>query len=179
MAIYNDIDGRFVSLKSCSIDDAEFTLSLRQNPSIARFIPMVDGNIDKQIKWIKSQRIEEGDYFFVVWDKSGKRIGTLGLYNIEEGTAEAGRLVMNGNSLQSLEAQILVFDFAFEVLKLKEVVSFIYFDNERALRFSSQFGGIAEEPKVYKENDRPMIKKHNTPETYYKARIKLLRYLYR
>lgn len=141
--VYNGtISGRYVELRSASENDSEFTLSIRKDPDFRKFFPQFDGNIEKQKIWIKQQQQKEGDYFFVVWDKEGKRIGTISIYNVKSGIAEGGRLAIHGNAFQCVEAQLLAFKFAFEYLKLEKVVSYIFKDNDRALRFSKQFGGV-------------------------------------
>lgn len=136
------IEGKYVNLKSASIDDAEFTRQIRQDPMFSKFIPQIKNSIEQQKNWIIQQRKKEGDYFFVVWDKESNRLGTISIYDVKDNHAEAGRLVMLGNAFQNIEAQFLSFRFAFDVLGLDYLISYIYEDNERALRFSEQFGGI-------------------------------------
>lgn len=173
------VAGRYVELRSATAEDAEFTLSIRQDPEFSKFLPRLDNTIEQQRNWIASQRNKPGDYFFVIWDKEGNRIGTISLYDVEGDVCESGRLAVRGNAFQSIEAQMLSFKFAFEELKLKEVVSYIYADNDRALRFNKQFGGVFYEPEVVNENDHPMIKAINTKEAYLEAEKKLGNMLYR
>lgn len=135
------IEGRYVNLKSADIDDAEFTREIRQDPMFSCFIPQIKNSIEQQRKWINQQREKEGDYFFVVWDKENNRLGTISIYDVEGNHAETGRLVMRGNAFQNIEAQLLSFQFAFDVLNLDYLISYIYQDNERAIRFDKQFGG--------------------------------------
>lgn len=142
--IYNEkISGRYVELCPALETDSEFTLAIRKDPEFSKFFPEFDSTVEKQREWIKKQQEKDDDYFFVVWDKEGKRIGTISIYNIRENTAEAGRLAIHGNAFQCIEAQLLAFKFAFEYLNLQSVTSYIFIDNERALRFSQQFGGVS------------------------------------
>ena len=69
-------------------------------------------------------------------------------------------------------------DFGFGILKMKEIISYIYSDNVRALRFSSQFGGFFDEKPIIR-NGREMIKKTNTLSSYQEARKRLVKVLYR
>lgn len=135
------IEGTYVNLKSVDIEDAEFTREIRQDPVFSSFIPQIQNSLEQQKNWIIQQRKKEGDYFFVVWDKENNRLGTISIYDVECNHAEAGRLVMRGNAFQNIEAQLLSFQFAFDVLGLDYLISYIYEDNERALRFNKQFGG--------------------------------------
>lgn len=146
--LYNGtLEGRYVELRSVTEADAEFTLKLRQKPEVIKFIPALKNTLEQQKVWITSQQQKKGDYFFVIWNKKGERIGTISLYNIKGNTCEGGRLVVQGNAFESIEAQLLSFKFAFEELRLSEVVSYIYADNERAIRFNKQFGGVLFEPE--------------------------------
>lgn len=134
------IRGSFVYLKSVDLDDASFTLSVRQNPSFTAFLPKLDISLDKQKEWISKQKEKKGDYFFVIFNNKGERIGTSGVYDVKNGSAETGRLTSIGNPLESLEAQYLSFVFAFDILKLKSTRCFVYKDNTKAIHLSEFFG---------------------------------------
>lgn len=136
------IEGKYVNLISATVDDAEFTRNIRMSPEFSQFFPSFNNTIEQQIEWIKKQREKEGDYFFVVWDKNENRIGTISIYNINGEQGESGRLVIKGNSFQSIEAQLLLFDFSFDVLHLSFVKSYTLANNERAFNYSMQFGGV-------------------------------------
>lgn len=152
MAVTNNIEGRYVDLRSCTVDDADFTRAIRKDPEFVRFLPAIDNTIEEQKCWISAQRNKQGDYFFVVWDKEDNRIGTISIYAIKDGHAESGRLAIKGtNPFQALEAQMLIFRFAFRELGLKCIDGFIYEDNERALRFNKQFGGKHYPPELNEE----------------------------
>lgn len=139
--IYNEtIFGSFVFLKSADLEDASFTLSVRQDPSLTVFLPKLDISLNKQKEWISKQRGKKGDYFFVIFNKRGERIGTSGVYDVENGSAETGRLTSIGNPFESLEAQYLSFVFAFDVLKLKSTRCHVYKNNTKAIHLSEFFG---------------------------------------
>ena len=173
------LEGKYVDLKACTEEDAEFTRAIRKDPDFARFLPMINNTVEQQKAWIRNQREKEGDYFFVVWDKEGKRIGTISIYGVNGDHAESGRLAIKGdNAFQGIEAQILSFRFAFEVLKLECIDGFIYADNERAIRFNKQFGGRHYPPEV-DENGRTIIRIENWREDFEKVDKKLSSILYR
>ncbi len=176
------LEGRFVELRSAVGSDAEFTLKVRQDPEFIRFLPKIENTLDQQKAWIKNQQTQEGDYFFVVWNKKKERIGTIGLFDIKDHTCEAGRLAVRGNAFESIEAQLLSFQFAFKGLHMELVNNYIYIDNERALRFSKQFGGIL----VEEESEEQVIKGGQicqkviiTKEDFAAASKKLSKMLYR
>lgn len=179
MAVTEPIEGRYVDLRSCTEDDAEFTREIRKDPEFVKFLPVVNNTMEQQKAWIRSQRKKPGDYFFVVWNKKGNRIGTISIYDVDGDYAESGRLAIKGdNAFQGIEAQILSFRFAFGVLGLKCINGFIFADNERAIRFNKQFGGRHYPPET-DENGRMIIKIKNWREDFEKVDKKLSSILYR
>lgn len=179
MAVTNPIEGKYVSLRSCTEYDAEFTRAIRRDPEFAKYLPVIDNTLEEQKNWINQQRKTEGDYFWVVWDKDGKRIGTISIYNVDGERAEGGRLAIKGsNPFQALEAQMLSFRFAFNVLHLKCIESYIFADNDRALRFNHQFAGRQRFQEMDK-NGRNTIKVENWAEDFEQVDKKISSVLYR
>lgn len=148
--IYDGVlEGKYVDLKSCTEDDAEFTLALRTDPKLGKFFPSVNNSVEQQREWIRKQRDKVGDYFFVVWSKSGERIGTISVYNIENGEGEGGRIIIRSdNPFDATEAQLLLSKFGYHVLGLKNMKGFVYADNKRALRFNKLFSARMSEPEM-------------------------------
>ena len=179
MAVTDVIKGRYVDLRSCTEDDAEFTRAIRMDPEFVKFLPAIDNTVEQQKAWIRSQREKDGDYFFVVWDKAGDRIGTVSIYGVNGTRSEAGRLAIKGrNAMQGIEAQMLLFRFGFNVLGLECIDGFIFADNERALRFNKQFGGIHYPPEE-DENGRMIIRIENWRKDYELVDKKFSAILYR
>lgn len=177
MVYEETINGKYVSLKSATIEDAEFTLALRQNPVLTKYLPRLDIGIDQQKSWIVSQREKAGDYFFVVRNIENQPIGTVSIYEINGDTSESGRLALIGNALENAEASMLLFEFAFNVLGLKKVTGYIVDGNKRAERFNRQFGCSTGEPEINKDGER-IRRTLITDEAFYKAEKKLHKLLY-
>lgn len=172
------IEGQYCNLVSVDEDDAEFTLALRKDERLTAYLPKLNISVEQQKEWIKKQQADATDFFFVVWDKEGNRIGVLGLYNVVDGKGETGRLAMKGNPLQAIEAQMLCVDFAFNILKLTNIYSYILADNEGAIKFAKLFGPELSEVRVNEKGER-VIDAVNNKERYSIARKKLERMLYR
>ncbi len=173
------LEGKYVDLKSCTEEDAEFTLAIRQDPEFVKFLPAIDNTVEEQKDWIRRQREKEGDYFFVVWDKNGNRIGTISIYDVEGDHAESGRLAIKGsNPFQGIEAQILIFHFAFYELGLECMDGYIFADNDRAIRFNKQFGG-RQHPAETNEKKESIIKFEIRKEDFEKANKKFASIIYR
>lgn len=179
MAITEPILGRYVNLRSSTVEDAEFTRDIRRDPRFVRFLPKIDNTVEQQRDWIRGQREKQGDYFFVVWDKADNRIGTISIYGVNGVHGESGRLAIRGdNAFQGIEAQILSFRFAFDVLGLECIDAFIYADNEQGIRFNRQFGGRQFPPEV-DESGREIIRCQNWREDFEKADKRLSSIIYR
>lgn len=173
------IEGRYVDLKSCTEDDAEFTLAIRKDPKFTKFLPEINNTIEQQKAWIRYQRQKDGDYFFVVWDKQGNRIGTISIYNVNGDHAESGRLVIKGKiPFQAIEAQILVYRFAYDELGLSYVDGYIFSDNLRAIQYSKSFGDIHFAPTISEEGVE-IIKIRNCKDNFKKVDKKFSSILYR
>lgn len=142
------IIGKLVDLKACEVEDAQFTLAIRQDPQMTRYLPRIDITLRQQQQWIKKQREEENGYFFVVWDKQGNRLGTFGIYDIEGNKGEGGRMALYGDSFQKIEAGLLMSEFEFEVLHLDYVIGWIEADNAPAIRWNKWFGAVLDKPEV-------------------------------
>ena len=172
------LEGRYVDLRSVIEDDAKFTLSLRQDPLLTQYLPQLDITEEQQREWICNQRILEGDYFFVISNKLGKQIGVISLYDIKEDTCENGRIAVIGDAFQSIEAQLLNLDFAFNILGLSKVIYNVYAENIHAVRFAKLFGSEYSGSHIDKEG-KERIDGVFTKESYAKSREKISKILYR
>lgn len=175
------IEGQYVDLRSADESDAEFTLKIRQDPEFTKFLPKIENTLTQQKDWIRYQRRKPDDYFFVVLNKKGERIGTIGLFDIKDGVCEGGRLAIRGNAFENIEAQMLCFCFAFEQLNINQVINYIYVDNSRAIRFNQQFGGVlvGEEGVPVFKGGNLCRKAINTKEAFSNASKQISAMLYR
>ena len=177
--VYNGIlEGKYVNLRSVEEKDAEFTLSLRQDPILTKYLPKLDITLEQQINWIRKQRVKEGDFYFLVEKKDGERIGVLGVYDVEGNHAETGRIAIVGTAFESIEAQLLAFVFSFDILKLDYTVNYVLADNVHALRGSQLFGSKSSEP-YEDENGNMRIDGVITKEAFLKSKQQLSKMLYR
>ena len=174
------IEGRYVTLRAVEVEDAEATLSMRMDPkNSGRFFHSVDGDIEKQKKWIKNQQKKEGDWFFIAEDKEGEPVGTIGMSDVKDNTGFSSRLIGIGNALQSFEIQMLILDWGFDYLHLEKILGDIDEQNGPALRLAKQIGWKFEEPVFNEERGRRVIFLSLTRELYEPARAKLEKMIYR
>ena len=160
------IEGKYVDLRSCTEEDAEFTLSLRKDPKLGKFFPVIDNTVEQQTEWIRHQRAKEGDYFFVVRNKQGDRIGTISVYNIADGEGESGRIIIrSANPFDASEAQLLLARFGFHTLGLKQMKGFVFAENKRAIRFNKQFAARLIGPEE-DEHGRMVVRTETTRDEF-------------
>ena len=151
------IRGRYVIIRSITEDDAEFSLAIRQDKEKTKFLHPVDNNLEKQTQWIRKQRKTDGDYFFIAETLDGRKVGTVGVYDIEGKTGHLGRLLMVGNPFQTFEAMMLSMKFAYEILGLDELFGDVHVDNSASMNISEAFGFHFREA-IYEEELQRWVK---------------------
>ena len=136
------IRGKTVCLRSIEEKDAEITLKMRTDPEKARFVRPVKGTLEAQTEFIRRQRVKPGDYLFIIEDLEGHIIGMKGVYNLdaEKNEVETGRFIGYGTQVQNIEALMLSFDFAFDILKVDRVVMSALENNSVMLGIQKRFG---------------------------------------
>ncbi len=129
------IRGKFVDLKSITLEDedVEFSYQIRKEEKNSKTVGQLASCLEEQRNFIKWQIKEQGDYYFVVWNKKGERIGLIGVYDIHDGTGEVGREVNNGSSVEAMEAEVLLDEFYRTVLHLQKITYVIYLSNKKHL----------------------------------------------
>ncbi len=127
------IKGRFVTLRSITMDDAEFSYNIRAEEKNRETVGQLAPSLEAQRKFIEWQMAEPDDYYFVVLNRKGERIGLIGIYDIHGDIGEVGREVNDGSAVEAMEAQVLLTDFAMDVLHLKRQCFVVYANNKRNL----------------------------------------------
>lgn len=123
------IHGMFVDLRSITLDDAEFSYNIRADKRNRDTVGQLAPSLEAQKDFIRWQMQEPNDYYFVVLNKKGERIGLYGVYDIHDGMAEVGREVNVGEPTERMEVGLLVADFCRDVLKLNRTYFVVYENN--------------------------------------------------
>lgn len=131
----------FVTLRSITVDDAEFSYNLRRDPRFVDVMGQTAKSFEAQKEFIEWQREEPGDYYFVVYNRFGERIGLIGAYNIEGDACETGRELNIGAPYETLEAELLINRFCYEVLKLNRSRGIVYKRNAKHFGMLKRRGG--------------------------------------
>ncbi len=152
MAYSDDLVGRYVTLKAVTPDDAEFILSIRNDEQFKGKIPKLNCSIEEQRQWIIKQRKMPEDYYYIIWSKDGKRLGTLGAYCAENGEYETGRIVSYGDPRENMEAYLLMLDFVFS--KRDYVTGWCFAENKKIVTLNSKLGTIITEIITNENGDK-------------------------
>ncbi len=131
MVYDQEIKGNFVTLRSITLEDAEFSYAIRSQPKNRETVGQLAPSLEAQKEFIKWQMNEPDDYYFVVLNNQGERVGLIGVYDIHDGVGEVGRQVNNGTPEESMEAELLNCKFAFETLGLKKYTAVVYTHNHK------------------------------------------------
>lgn len=123
------IHGMFVDLRSITLDDAEFSYNIRADKRNRDTVGQLAPSLEAQKEYIRWQMQEPNDYYFVVLNKKGERIGLYGVYDIHDGMAEVGREVNVGEPTEIMEVYLLISNFCKDVLKLKRTCCVVYENN--------------------------------------------------
>lgn len=141
MVYDKQIQGKFVTLRSITEDDSEFSYDLRSRDGIRETVGQPAADVEAQRTYIKNQMEKPGDYYFVILNRAGERVGLIGIYDIHDDMGEIGRLVSIGEPVETYEAQLLLNDFINDILKLKRVCYVIYADNKKHVSDIKKSGG--------------------------------------
>lgn len=136
------IHGMFVDLRSITLDDAEFSYNIRADKRNRDTVGQLAPSLEAQKDFIRWQMQEPNDYYFVVLNKKGERIGLVGIYDIQGEIGEFGREVNVGEPTEIMEVGIVLGDFCINVLHLKRICYVIYANNVGNINNATKRGGI-------------------------------------
>lgn len=135
-----EASGYNIRLRPVTHADAEFIVRLRCMPHVIGTVGDSTPDIQAQERWIESYFQRTDDYYFIIESQDGTPLGTIGIYDMADGSAEWGRWITLPGVLVGLSSAILVHDIAFDQLGLHEVRGCVVSANERVISFHRRFG---------------------------------------
>ena len=148
------LTGRYVSLRPLVPDDAEITHKWRESPR-AFLLNRGARNVEEQRAWIASRPDTEQN--FIQQLVTGEPVGMLSLVEISHThkTFEMGHFLIGepelvkpyGNGVIAAEASRLLYDYAFDVLKLHSQHGPIASENSGMLAWA-RYIGVKEEGRL-------------------------------
>ncbi|MEO3404322.1 GNAT family N-acetyltransferase [Mucilaginibacter sp. CAU 1740] len=130
--------------------DAEFILSLRTDPRLAKHVSPVSNELEAQQAWIRKYKEREArglEYYFLYTDEQNEPLGVFRLYNIEHNTVTSGSwLAKSGqDELNSIRADLFLTTAIFEEFKFDRCVIDVRKDNKKLLRYHKMFFTVTSE----------------------------------
>ena len=144
MVYEQGIRGQAMYLRPVETSDAKFLVEIRNDEKLSRYLHPVSLSVKAEEEWILKQRERDGDYFFMICDKEHKSLGAVRLCNIANGSGEVGSLISYGNSIQNMEAELCVIDFAFDVVGLEFLHGYTLVENRPVISYHKKFGYVYE-----------------------------------
>jgi RimJ/RimL family protein N-acetyltransferase len=141
--LIDPVRGLAFGLRSPSGGDAQFTVDLRSDPEVARFLHPIPGDVASQHAWEVGAMAREDDLPLVIFRRAtGAPEGTVGIYRIDRmaQTAEWGRWALRRNSLAAIESVLLVFGLAFDMMQLTSLFCRTLIGNRRTIEFHDALG---------------------------------------
>lgn len=151
MAVYSEVlTGKTIRMRAMEESDAEVTFKMRNDPEKTRFLNPPPESVEAQRIYIAKQRESVDGYYFIIEDLEGNPIGMKALsdYCPETKTVESGRFIGFGSQIQHIEALIMGFDFAFDVLGVDKVLMTVI-ENNKAMYSLQQRLGAKETKRVF------------------------------
>ena len=130
------INGKFIFLKKMSLSDANFIYRLRKKKDISLYLHNPPKTLALQKIWmIKNIKDKKTSDFIIIKKKNNKKIGTIAFDKITRFNAEWGRWISQGNTIENIESVIVLLNYGFKKLKLRNIYSLTNKKNIKVINF--------------------------------------------
>jgi RimJ/RimL family protein N-acetyltransferase len=151
------LKGRLATLRPITEDDAEITLAWRQSDR-AKLLQRGAKTIDEQKAWIAA-KLKTNEHNFIIEYKE-KPVGMIALHDISciHKSIQMGRLLIGedkwvGKAPVAFDADLLLCDYAFDVLKMHKIYGDVMEDNHGMIKTRFYLGykqdGILRDHYIY------------------------------
>lgn len=163
------LTGTLTLLRSVELKDAEFIADLRSHPQIYRYLSSESEiSTAQQQSWLKAYLDSNDGFYFVIEDlNSGKKTGTISIYNLAENRkkAEFGRYICT-NTYNAIEAELLLIKFGFEVMGIDEIYCRTAQANEKVWKQHYKFGFTDLGMELFPEKEMALKVQHITKASF-------------
>lgn len=170
-------EGYGIRLRPARTEDASFIVWLR-NLAHVRGRVGDTASVASQIAWMEKYFTREGDYYFVAETLGGIPVGTHGIYDLANGSAEKGRQAARPEVMAGVAIAILATDIAFSALKLREVRSNTVATNTNVISLHRKSGfkqvGLLKDHQVIDGKSVDLVQFVLSPENWSRARERQL-----
>jgi len=167
-----------VRLRPVCLEDAAFIVWLRNLEHVRGRVGDTALNVADQEAWLRKYFEREGDYYFVAETPRGIPVGTHGLYDLANGSAEKGRQAVRPEVMAGVTVAILATDIGFEQLGLREIRSNTVSTNQNVISLHRKSGfrqvGVLRGHQIIDGKPVDLIQFLLTPDDWAKARERQL-----
>jgi RimJ/RimL family protein N-acetyltransferase len=133
-------EGFGVRIRPVSLEDAAFIVWLRNLEHTKGKLGDSAAGIADQEAWLRTYFAREDDFYFITETPGGLPVGTHGLYNVADGSGEAGRLIIRPDIPAAVPTSLITFDLAFGEMGLKELRGTSVSTNQKVHSYVRKFG---------------------------------------
>lgn len=136
------VRGSSIYLREAGLEDSAFILELRTNPKKSMHISKTKEDIQAQHAFMKRYFLSTSDFYFIMCNWQGERLGTVRIYNTHSDSFCWGSwLIATGSPASvALESAVLVYEFAFLSLHYRVAKFDVRKENASVVRFHEKFG---------------------------------------
>lgn len=132
--------GYGLRLRPVRIDDAAFIVWLRNLGYVKGRVGDSATDVAGQERWLNRYFEREGDYYFIAETLNEIRLGTYGIYDLNETSAEIGRLVIRPEVPAGAPATLLLIDLFYGQMGITQLRGRAVARNHRARSFFRRLG---------------------------------------
>lgn len=171
-------EGFGIRLRPVRLEDAAFIVWLRNLEHVRGRVGDTAINAASQEAWLKKYFEREGDYYFIGESSTGIPLGTHGVYDLANGSAEKGRQAVRPEVMVGVTLAILATDIAFGQLALRELRSNTVSTNQNVISLHRKSGfkqvGVLRNHQVIEGKPVDLIQFLLLPEDWSRARERQL-----
>lgn len=133
-------EGFGVRLRPVRMGDAAFIVQLRSlEHAKGRVGDSADSTVSQEA-WLRAYFTRQGDYYFIIETMGGISIGTYGIYDVADASAESGRWIIRLGVPAAIPSAIEAFEIAFGMLALRQLRAKTVSANHSVLSLNRKFG---------------------------------------
>lgn len=133
-------EGYGLRLRPVRIGDAAFIVWLRNLDYVKGRVGDSATDVAEQEKWLNCYFEREGDYYFIAETLNEIPLGTYGIYDLDETSAEIGRLVIRPEVPAGAAATLLLTDLFYSQMGITQLRGRVVEHNHRAHSFFRKLG---------------------------------------
>ena len=136
-----------LNVREIKVNDAEYIHKLRTDETLSKYISKVNDDVEDQrqyiIKYLNDNTKKRISFYFILENSTtGKRCGTVRIYNFNDDVFEWGSWVLDENKSRyaAMETAILIYEFAFNVLGFDRSEFKVNKSNEKVVSYHKKSG---------------------------------------